>query len=144
MNTIKPTKAYYLASIAALVIGVVSFGLGLFNADMALNEKGYYGAVLVLDLFAFVSLQKSIRDKQENIPTSKPYILMCWAAVIIALGLLSIGLYNASLLLSEKGFYLIAFILSGFAAVTVQKNIRDNAANASEDDTVLLDDVELP
>jgi uncharacterized membrane protein YiaA len=29
------------------------------------------------------------------------------------------------LLLSEKGFYAMAFLLSGFAAITVQKNVRD-------------------
>ncbi len=36
---------------------------------------------------------------------------------------------NAELLLSEKGFYAMAYLLSGFAAITVQKNVRDNQAN---------------
>ncbi len=39
---------------------------------------------------------------------------------------MGIGLYNAgSIVLSEKGFYAMAFVLSIFAAITVQKNIRD-------------------
>ena len=38
-----------------------------------------------------------------------------------------IGLKNAELLLSEKGFFTMAFILSLFAVVTIQKNIRDIA-----------------
>ncbi|HLS66979.1 MAG TPA: YiaA/YiaB family inner membrane protein, partial [Pseudogracilibacillus sp.] len=38
----------------------------------------------------------------------------------------AIGLYNAgSITLSEKGFYGMAFALSLFAAITIQKNIRD-------------------
>lgn len=43
------------------------------------------------------------------------------------------GLYNAgSIILSEKGFYGMAFTLSLFAAVTIQKNIRDTQ-KASKD-----------
>ncbi|MFT5196549.1 MAG: hypothetical protein ACI85U_003585 [Candidatus Promineifilaceae bacterium] len=34
-------------------------------------------------------------------------------------------MWNAELLLSEKGFYGVSFILSMFAAVVVQKNTRD-------------------
>ncbi|MGB2501038.1 MAG: YiaA/YiaB family inner membrane protein [Mariniblastus sp.] len=36
-----------------------------------------------------------------------------------------LGLYHAELPLADKGFYGIAFIMSMFAAVTVQKNTRD-------------------
>lgn len=39
--------------------------------------------------------------------------------------LLTIGLINATLLLSEKGFYAMAYALSLFGAVAVQKNTRD-------------------
>ena len=45
--------------------------------------------------------------------------------IITSILLLLIGLWNAELLLSEKGFYGIAFVLSLFGAITVQKNIRD-------------------
>lgn len=34
---------------------------------MQLNEKGYYFAVLVFGLYAAVSLQKAVRDKDEGI-----------------------------------------------------------------------------
>jgi uncharacterized membrane protein YiaA len=36
-------------------------------------------------------------------------------------------LWNAKLGASEKGFYAMAFLLSLFAAVAVQKNVRDSA-----------------
>jgi uncharacterized membrane protein YiaA len=45
--------------------------------------------------------------------------------MIAALTLLTVGLFHATLLLSEKGFYGMAFALSLFAAAAVQKNTRD-------------------
>ena len=38
------------------------------------------------------------------------------------------GLWNADLEKSEKGFYAMAFVLSLFAAIAVQKNTRDTKA----------------
>ncbi len=125
MNT-KPTKAFTLTSITMLIAGISAFCLGLMNADMALNEKGYYFAILVFGLFSFVSLQKNVRDKLEGQTISKPYSIMCWISSGTAIALLTIGLINADLLLSEKGFYAMAYLLSGFAAITVQKNVRDS------------------
>lgn len=124
MNT-KPTTAFVLASIIALVIGVGAYGIGLYNAEMALNEKGYYLIVLLYGLFSFVSLQKTVRDKKEGVKSSHIYYVLCWVSSAISVGLLVLGLYNAELLLSEKGFYAMAFTLSLFAAITVQKNVRD-------------------
>lgn len=127
MNT-KPTKAFTLTSIAMLIAGVIAFCIGLLNAEMALNEKGYYFAILVFGLFSFVSLQKTVRDKLEGHQISKPYSIMCWVASGVAIALLAIGLVNAELLLSEKGFYAMAYLLAGFGAITVQKNVRDSLA----------------
>lgn len=122
---IKPTKAFTLTSIAMLVSGFLAFCIGLMNAEMALNEKGYYFAILIFGLFSFVSLQKNIRDKLEGQTISKPYNIMCWTSSAVAIALLTLGLINAELLLSEKGFFAMAYLLSGFAAITVQKNVRD-------------------
>ncbi len=128
-----PTKSYTLASIVALIIGAGAYGLGLFNAEMALNEKGYYLCIILYGLFSMVSLQKTIRDKAEGIATSKMYFIISWASAGISIALLTIGLINAELLLSEKGFYAMAYVLSMFAAVTVQKNVRDAQAFGSRE-----------
>ncbi|MFD1167825.1 inner membrane protein YiaA [Oceanobacillus caeni] len=123
----EPTSAFKGASWAALLIGVAAYLIGLFNAEtMQLNEKGYYFAVLVFGLYAAVSLQKAVRDKDEGVPVTSIYYGISWLALIIAIALIGIGLFNAeSMILSEKGFYGMAFVLSIFAAITVQKNIRD-------------------
>jgi uncharacterized membrane protein YiaA len=122
-----PTTAFVGAAWAALLAGVLAFGVGLWNAEMALNEKGYYLTVLLFGLFAAVSLQKSVRDKNEGLAVSGLYFGMSWAATGASLVLLGVGLWNAGLAPSEKGFYAMAFTLSLFAAVTVQKNVRDLA-----------------
>ena len=99
--------------------------LGLWNATMERNEKGLYAAVLVLGLFAAVSLQKSVRDRAENLPVSALYLGLSWFVVALAVVMLAISLWNSGMALSEKGFYGLAFALTLFAAVAVQKNVRD-------------------
>jgi len=132
----KPTPAYIGATWGVVIIGLLSYCIGLWNANMELNEKGYYFAILLMGIYAVISLQKAIRDKAENIKVSDIYYGISWVIVITSLLLLIIGLRNADLLLSEKGFYAISFLLSLFGAITVQKNSRDidyiNAKNEEE------------
>ena len=70
---------------------------------MALNEKGYYLTVLLFGLFGVVSLQKSVRDRLEDVPVTSLYYGLCWLAVSAAVVLLAVGLWNAGLAPSEKG-----------------------------------------
>lgn len=129
----KPTPAFIGASWLALLIGMSAYLIGLWNARMELNEKGFYFAILMFGLFAAVSLQKTVRDRMEGIPVTNLYFGLAWFATILSLLLLAIGLWNAgSLILSEKGFYAIAFTMALFAAVAVQKNVRDLARFRAE------------
>jgi uncharacterized membrane protein YiaA len=123
----RPTGAFIGASWAALLVGAIAYLTGLWNAGMALNEKGYYFTVLMYGLFSAVSLQKSVRDRLESIPVTAIYYGLCWVSLLLAVLLLTIGLWNATLVASEKGFYAMSFLLSLFGAVAVQKNIRDLA-----------------
>ena len=123
----RPTAAFIGASWVALLVGMVAFLVGLWNANMPLYEKGYYFTILMYGLFAAVSLQKSVRDRLEGISVTGIYFGLCWISVGLAILLLTIGLWNADLANSEKGFYAMSFVLSMFAAVAVQKNIRDVA-----------------
>jgi uncharacterized membrane protein YiaA len=123
----KPTAAFVGASWTALIVGSSAYFIGLWNATMQLNEKGYYFTVLMYALFSSVSLQKSVRDKMEGIAVTSLYFGLCWFSVILCVSLLTIGLWNATLTPSEKGFYAMAFLLSLFSAVAVQKNVRDIA-----------------
>ena len=92
---------------------------------MELNEKGYYFTILLFGLFSVISVQKCVRDKAEGIPVTDMYYGISWFTTIASLTLLIIGLWNAELLRSEKGFYAMSFLLSMFSAIAVQKNTRD-------------------
>ena len=130
----KPSNAFIGASWVALLAGTVSYNIGLWNANMLLNEKGYYFTVLMFGLFSAVSLQKAVRDDLEGIPVTGIYYGISWFVTILSILLLVIGLWNADLLRSEKGFYGMSFTLSLFAAVAVQKNIRDSQKAKKEFD----------
>lgn len=121
----KPTAAFIGASWVALFAGMVSFCIGLWNATMELNEKGYYFTILLFGLFAAVSVQKNVRDKLEGLKVTEIYYGISWFAALASVVLLVIGLWNAELELSEKGFYSMSFTLSLFSAIAVQKNTRD-------------------
>jgi uncharacterized membrane protein YiaA len=122
----KPSNAFIAASWIALGAGMIGFLVGLWHAQMLLNEKGYYFTVLMFGLFAAVSVQKSVRDRLEGIPVTDIYYGLCWFSTILSILLLVIGLWNATLLPSEKGFYAFAFMLALFGVIAVQKNIRDS------------------
>jgi uncharacterized membrane protein YiaA len=123
----KPSNAFIGASWVALLAGGISYCVGLWNANMFLNEKGYYFTILMYGLFSAVSLQKAVRDQLEGIPVTGIYLGISWFSTLLSILLLIIGLWHADLDLSEKGFYAMSFLLSLFAAIAVQKNIRDSA-----------------
>lgn len=129
----KPSAAFVGASWGALMLGALAYLVGLWNAQMLLSEKGYYLTLLLYGLFAAVSVQKAVRDRMEGIPVSNLYYGLGWISLISALVLLFIGLWNAGIGFSEKGFYAMAYALSLFAAIAVQKNTRDgNEAERDE------------
>jgi uncharacterized membrane protein YiaA len=129
----KPSNAFIAASWIALGAGMLGFLIGLWRAEMQLNEKGYYFTVLMFGLFAVISVQKSVRDKLEGIPVTDIYYGLSWFCTILAVVLLTIGLWNATILPSEKGYYAFSFLLALFGAIAVQKNTRDAKAVEKKD-----------
>ena len=124
----KPSAAFVGASWVALGLGMLAYMVGLMNSTMPLVERGYYFICLMFGLFAAVSLQKSVRDRLENVPVTAIYFGLAWVALTLAVLLTAIGLWNSSLDLASKGFYAMSYVLSLFAAVAVQKNVRDISA----------------
>ncbi len=129
----RPTPAFVGASWLAVLAGGIAYLVGLYNARMSMSEKGFYLTVLLFGLFAAVSLQKSVRDRDEGIAVTGLYLGLCWLGVVAAVVLLTVGLWNSGMAASEKGFYAMSFVLSLFAAVTVQKNVRDLGGLAFEE-----------
>lgn len=123
----RPTPAFVGASWLALGVGTMGYLVGLWNASMDASEKGYYFGSLLYGLFSAVSLQKSVRDEAEGIPVTALYFGLCWLSLATAIVMVTVGLWNAPFLRAEKGYYAMAFFMSLFAAVAVQKNVRDLA-----------------
>ncbi len=131
----KPSSAFIGASWIALGTGMIGYLIGLWRSDMQLNEKGYYFTILLYGLFSVISLQKAVRDRLEKIKVTDIYFGLSWFSTLAAIVLLTVGLWNAELLPSEKGFYAFSFLLALFAAVAVQKNVRDvQMAESNESD----------
>lgn len=124
----RPTPAFIGASWTALMAGAIAYLAFLWSSDMVLNEKGYYFTIFMYGLFSAVSLQKSVRDRLEGVPVTAIYFGLCWFSLILSILLLILGLWNAKMAASEKGFYAMSFLLSLFAVVAIQKNVRDVAA----------------
>lgn len=111
------------ATILACLIGFGSFLVGLYNSNMTLSEQGYYGVLLVYSVFSSISLQKTVTEIDLGISVSKFYQNICIFSIILALLLFIIGLFNADLLKSEKGFYLMSYILTMFTSLYIQKQL---------------------
>ena len=134
----KPTPAFVGASWLVLFVGIISYCIGLWNSDMQLNERGYYFTILLFGLFSAISVQKSVRDRLEGVAVTDLYYGISWFSALSAILLLIIGLWNADLLLSEKGFYGMAYLLSLYASIAVQKNTRDKSY--IENNEVIIED----
>ncbi|MCP8971294.1 YiaA/YiaB family inner membrane protein [Ectobacillus ponti] len=60
------TPAFTFLAYFTLAAGVLLFCIGLWNADMQLNEKGYYFAVMLLVGVGAILTQKVVRDNAED------------------------------------------------------------------------------
>lgn len=60
------TPAFTFLAYFTFAVGVALFAIGLYNADMELNEKGYYIAVMLLVAVGAILTQKVTRDNIED------------------------------------------------------------------------------
>jgi uncharacterized membrane protein YiaA len=60
----------------------------------------------------------------DNQP-SNAFIMASWLALVVGMSAYLIGLWNAEVMLSEKGYYFAILMYGLFAAASVQKNVRD-------------------
>jgi len=139
-HPLQPTNAFIGASWSALIIGISAFLIGLWNAEMQLNEKGYYFTVLMFGLFSAISVQKVVRDQMEGLPVTNIYYGLAWFTTLLSIVLLTVGLWNADLAKSEKGFYAMSFVLSMFAAIAVPTNTRDIKAAQKQEEIIRKDE----
>ena len=127
LEALKPTQSYLGVTWAAFAFSVIVFGVGLFNAEMLLSEKGFYILALVFGLYSVITLQKTVRDQSEGVEVDSSYLILSYIGVAVPLLSMGIGLFNAELQLNEKGFFAVTYIMTLFSSLVLQKNTRDTA-----------------
>ena len=104
--------------------------MAISTSSTAIDLPGI-GATMVSNMDAALNASPTMLNILLNSNLSSG--LNTLITTITSITLLIIGLWNADLELSEKGFYGMSFLLSLFSAITVQKNTRDLLlANTSE------------
>lgn len=89
---IQKTNAFIAASWAAFALGVSSYLVGLWSAEMPSSEKWFYAVVLVLGFCSFACLIKAVRDTSNGVPVAGDYVGLGWAAFMLSSLLLWIRL----------------------------------------------------
>ena len=121
----RSTPAFVATGYIAVAIGILGYLIGLWNYEMSLSEKGFYATLLPFGLFGVIALQKSVRDRAEGVPVTSFFLVLSGVATGISILLLMIGLFNAAWDLTDKGFFGLAFLMSLFSVIVIQKNVRD-------------------
>ena len=62
LEDIPVSDIYVGVSWLAVLIAITLLVAGLWNADLSLSEKGFYGMSFALSLYASIAVQKNVRD----------------------------------------------------------------------------------
>ncbi|ENG0938453.1 hypothetical protein ABSH91_002094 [Salmonella enterica] len=104
-----------------IIVGAAIYIIGLWHACPLLNGKGYFLGVLMTGMFVtYVYLREEMRERLDARFTS-----VCQMVMLITVGLLVVGVWNAPLLPVEIVVYLVAFficLLGQFLLLCSSKN----------------------
>lgn len=100
-----------------LIFGVLLYLFCLWRACPQLEDKGYFLAVLVLGSFAIVAHRQAVTQQFER---------LCGLMLLLAAGLLLVGVLNMPLALAYKGLSVLAWFAcmygsSGLRASSLQQ-----------------------
>ncbi|EKT7567022.1 hypothetical protein A8N28_001351 [Salmonella enterica] len=104
-----------------IIVGAAIYIIGLWHACPLLNGKGYFLGVLMTGMFVtYVYLREEMRERLDARFTS-----VCQMVMLVTVGLLVVGVWNAPLLPVEIVVYLVAFficLLGQFLLLCSSKN----------------------
>ena len=124
----KPTAAFIGAGWAAFAVFATTYLVALWRMRIPPIENYFYVTILLFGLFGVVSVVKSVRDKEDNIPVTGLFVGLAWTAAIVPLGIMGLYLLNVSSLDElQRGLLFLTYMASIFAAIVIQKNHRDLA-----------------
>lgn len=95
-----------------LCIGVFLYVVCLWGDCPQLTDKGYFLAVLVLGMFTVLTYQRlSAKEKNEE-----RFAGLCRFVLLLATGLILVGIWNLPLSLAEKGLTVIGWFAAMYGA----------------------------
>ena len=124
----KPTAAFVGAAWLAVGVFSLTFLTALWRMPIPEPEVYFYVTVFAFGLFGVVSVVTSVRDKEEGVPVTGVFYGLSWVAA--AAPVLTMGWYLwqvSGLDELQRGLLFLTYVASVFAAIVVQKNIRDTA-----------------
>ena len=77
--------------------------------------------------------QFGLTETKWNKPSSA-FVSVSWFTLITGIAAYLIGLWNTTMMLSEKGYYFSILIFGLFAVISVQKSVRDRLEKIPETD----------
>ena len=90
----------------ALIVGVLLYLFFLWRACPQLEDKGYFLAILTLGIFAIVAYRQAV---------SPPFERLCGLVLLLAAGLLLVGVLNMPLALAYTGLSVAAWFICMYA-----------------------------
>ncbi|MDF3826746.1 MULTISPECIES: YiaA/YiaB family inner membrane protein [unclassified Pseudocitrobacter] len=95
-----------------LCAGVILYVVCLWGDCPQLTDKGYFLAVLVLGVFTVLTYQRlSGKEKDEG-----RFAGLCRFVLLLATGLMLVGIWNLPLSLTEKGLSVLAWFAAMYGA----------------------------
>lgn len=87
--------------------GALIYVIGLWRECPLLSGKGYFFGVLMTGMFVTYAYQRAVNLNQND----ERFASVCQMVVLITVGLLLVGVWNAPVSSLEKGLYPVAFII---------------------------------
>lgn len=124
----KPTSAFVGAGWLALGIFAITYLVALWRMGVPETETYFFVTVFAFGLFGVVSVVKSVRDREDGVPVTGIFYGLSWVAAGAPALIMAWYLWQVSLLNElQRGLLFLTFMAAIFAAIVVQKNIRDMA-----------------
>lgn len=121
----KPTGAFVGASWAALVLGASVYTVSFLLVDVEPLERGFLLGAFFFGIVGPIGVQKLVRDRHEGVSVTSLGLGVSWFGPVIGIAMLAWGLWNSGRPPSESGLFGMAFAMTVFANMVVQKNTSD-------------------
>ncbi|QMD45913.1 hypothetical protein HVZ38_00815 [Citrobacter freundii] len=107
--------------------GILTYSIGLWRACPLLSGKGYFFGALMTGMFVTYAYQRAENLNQND----ERFASVCQMVMLITIGLLLVGVWNAPLAPIEMGLYPAAFFVCLLGQVLLQRSSENALSGES-------------